>query len=154
MKDLPKVGEYYHFFDDGKTSQGRHYICRCERIITPEEAKSVMIEVPNKYVNDAKDSISLYDHWHNNEMPEYDWLYAKNTDYFIECSCPKYDDYNLWFVRTKDGGWFSMNIQSWWQSGSLDVNGEIFEGVIQHIKDNPEYYDVEKTINAYNKNYL
>ena len=33
MKPIPNIGEYYHFWDDGKTSLSRHYICRCERII-------------------------------------------------------------------------------------------------------------------------
>ena len=33
-----------------------------------------------------------------------DWIYADTTDYFVEISCPKYDKYNLWFARTKDGG--------------------------------------------------
>ena len=150
LKPLPIVGKHYHFWDDGKTSTSRHYICRCERIITPEEAKSVMIEVPNEYVDDVMDTISLYDHWHDNEMPECDWLYAEETDYFIECSCPKYDKNNLWFVRTKDGGWFSMDIQSWWQSGRLDVDDEIFNNVINYIKEHPEYY-ADDIIERYNK---
>lgn len=140
MKEVPEIGKFYHFFDDGKTSTSRHYICKCERIITSEEAKSVMIEVPNEYVDNVFDKISLYDHWHDNEMPKCDWLYAKDTDYFVECSCPKYDKNNLWFVRTKDGGWFSMDIQSWWQSGRLDVDGEIFQEVLNYIKEHSEYY--------------
>lgn len=149
LKPLPVIGNQYHFWDDGKTNPGRHYICRCERIITSEEAKSIMIEIPNYYDNDVMDTISLYEHWHNNEMPEHDWLYAKDTDYFIECSCPKYDEHNLWFVRTKDGGWFSMNIQSYWQSGRLDVDSAIFNDVINYIKEHPKYY-VDDIIERYN----
>ena len=72
LKPLPVIGNHYHFWDDGKTNPGRHYICRCERIITSEEAKSIMIEIPNYYDNDVMDTISLYEHWHNNEMPEYE----------------------------------------------------------------------------------
>ena len=149
LKPLPVIGNHYHFWDDGKTNPGRHYICRCERIITSEEAKSIMIEIPNYYDNDVMDTISLYEHWHNNEMPEYDWLYAEDTDYFIECSCPKYDEHNLWFVRTKDGGWFSMNIQSYWQSGRLDVDDSIFNDVINYIKEHPKYY-ADDIIERYN----
>lgn len=149
-KPLPEVGKLYHFFDDGKTSPSRHYICKCEQIITPEEAKSVMIEVPNEYVDDVMDKISLYEHWHDNEMPKCDWLYAEDTDYFVECSCPKYDKNNLWFVRTKDGGWFSMDIQSWWQSGRLDVDGEIFQEVLNYIKEYSKYYSND-IIERYNE---
>ena len=153
-KPLPEVGKEYHFFDDGKTSPGRHYICRCERIITSEEAKSITVEVPGEECtkdNPVTDKISLYDHWHDREMPLHDWLYANNTDYFVECSCPNYDEDNLWFVRTKDGGWFSMDIQSWWQGGRLDVDGSIFEDVVNEVKTHPEYYDVEKCLHAYNQ---
>lgn len=141
ISKIPKIGKYYHFFDDGKLSPSRHYICRVERIITPEEAKSIMCEVPNEY-DDIMDAILLYDHWHDNEMPNHDWLYAKDTDYFIECSCPKYDKHNLWFVRTKDGGWFSMDIQSWWQGGRLDIDESIYESILNDIENDP-YYSME-----------
>lgn len=134
-KSVPVVGKFYHFFDNGKTSPNRHYICRCERIITPEEAKSINVEVPGEeYTKDnpVTDKVSLYDHWYDRAMPLHDWLYSNETDYFIECSCPEYDENNLWFVRTKDGGWFSMNIQNFWQAGSLDVTGKRY----QHCIDN------------------
>jgi hypothetical protein len=78
--------------------------------------------------------MSLYEQW-KEEVLNHDWLYAVDTDYFIECSCPKYDEDNLWFVRTKDGGWFSMNIQNSWQSGRLDIDEKIFDSIIQEIKD-------------------
>lgn len=150
MKEIPEIGKYYHFFDDGKTSPSRHYICKCERIITPEEANKIMVEVPNKYVDDVIDTISLYEHWYNNEVPNAYWLFADKTDYFVECSCPKYDKDNLWFVRTKDGGWFSMDIQNFWQGGSLDVDGEIFQEALNYIKEHPDWYD-ENVINIYNE---
>lgn len=153
-KPIPEVGQFYHFFDDGKTSPSRHYICKCERVITPEEAKNIMVNIPGENStqdNPYTDTLSLYDHWHNNEMPFCHWLYATETDYFVECSCPNYDENNLWFVRTKDGGWFSMNIQSSWQSGRLDVDGTIFDDIIQYVKDNPEYYDVDGALKAYNE---
>lgn len=139
LKPIPEIGKYYHFWDDGKISPGRHYICRCERIITSEEAKSIMIKVPNEYIDDIMDTISLYEHWYDNEMPNHDWLYSKDTDYFIECSCPEYDEHNLWFVRTKNGGWFSMDIQSGWQSGRLDIDGEIFENITNSWEVNDGY---------------
>lgn len=136
-KELPKIGEFYHFWDDGKTSVSRHYICKCERILTIEEAKDIIVTVPewdfDKNENNFND-MSLYEQW-KDEVLNHDWLYAVDTDYFIECSCPKYDEDNLWFVRTKDGGWFSMNVQNSWQSGRLDIDEKIFDSIIQEIKD-------------------
>lgn len=150
MKEIPEVGKFYHFFDDGKISPNRHYICKCERIITPEESKKIMVEVPNKYMDGVKDSVSLYEHWYNNEVPNYYWLIADETDYFIECSCPKYDDNNLWFVMSVDGGWFSMDIQNFWQGGRLDVDGEIFQRILNDIKEHPDWYHKD-IINLYNE---
>ena len=121
-KNIPKVGEFYHFFDDGKLSSSRHYICKCEKIIPFNEFKNIHFTSEN----------SLYDIWES-QINDYDWLYAKETDYAIICSCPKYDENDLYFVRTIDGGWFSIDIQSAWQSGRLDITSEIFNKIIDDI---------------------
>lgn len=152
LKQIPNIGEFYHFWDDGKTSPSRHYICKCERIITPEEAKSIIVTVP-EWDYDKNENIfneiPLYEQW-KIEVLNCDWLYAKDTDYFVECSCPKYDEDNLWFVRTKDGGWFSMNVQNSWQGGRLDIDGSIYENIINDIKEHSEYYSKpEFIIEAY-----
>ena len=134
--NMPEVGKFYHFWDDRKQSISRHYICKCERIITPEEAKNLKVEVPNwdfKSNTEYKEIISLYDRW-KEEVYNCDWLYNDNTDYFIECSCPQYDENNLWFVRTKYDSWFSINIQSCWQAGRLDTNGSIFDSIIEELE--------------------
>ena len=56
------------------------------------------------------------------------WLYANDTDWFIECEIPEYEpEYTVWFVRTIDGGWFSMDIQNCWMSGELDVTNKMTE---------------------------
>lgn len=142
-KELPIVGQEYHFWDDGKTSTSRHYICKCERIITPEEAKSIIVTVP-EWDYDKNENIfneiSLYEQW-KIEILNCDWLYAKDTDYFVECSCPKYDTDNLWFVRTKDGGWFSMDVQNSWQGGRLDIDGSIYKNIIKDVKDDMIFND-------------
>jgi hypothetical protein len=57
------------------------------------------------------------------------WLYAEETDYFIKCSIPDYDKNDVWFVRTVDGGWFSLNTVNDWMSGILDVSGERFKSL-------------------------
>lgn len=141
LKPVPAVGTEYHFWDDGKTSPGRHYICRCERVINPEEAKSIIVEALGYDENgDACFSlIKLFDQW-SKEAALCDWVFSPETDFFVECSCPSFDQNNLWFVRTLDGGWFSMDIQNSWQGGRLDVDGTIFETTIKTIKDHPELY--------------
>ena len=58
-------------------------------------------------------------------------MYAEETDYFIGCAIPEYDDHIIWFVREKNGTWFSLNVQSWWQGGFLDVTGEKYENNIK-----------------------
>lgn len=124
---IPEVGKEYHFFDDGKTSPSRHYICRCERIITPDESKNITFKFDDDYEK------TLYDIW-SDEMKTCYWLFAEKTDYFVEISCPNYDKNNLWAVRTKDGGWFTLDIQSWWQGGEVDVTGEKFNEVLEFWK--------------------
>ena len=133
MKPIPEIGKYYHFWDDGKTSPGRHYIARIERIVPISNSPDIKIQYMDPYIDGITISKLLWDIW-NKEKTDTDWIFSEKTDYLIEASCPKYDEYNIWFARTKDGGWFSMNIQNNWQGGRLDVTGEIYEAVIQDAK--------------------
>lgn len=129
MKAIPEVGRFYHFWDDGKTSPSRHYICRVERVVSPNVARSIKVMVPEwHYGTNETEYVetTLYDHW-KIQVANHDWLYADDTDYFVEASCPNYDEHNLWFIRTKNGGWFSMDVQSSWQGGRLDIDGKIYE---------------------------
>lgn len=72
MKDIPEIGKEYHFFDEGKTSPSRHYICRCERVIPFGESKSVVLET-----EDSSKS-SLYDIWKEEVVKKYlDEKYTK-----------------------------------------------------------------------------
>lgn len=120
---IPEVGKDYIFFDDGKTSYSRIYKAKVLRVIPYNEEVYV-----DKYDYDTQGLISTsIQEVHKEEVKQCDWIYTPETDYFIECSIPKYDDNTIWFARTKDGGWFSMNIQTDWQSGRLDVDGLITE---------------------------
>ena len=132
-KSVPEVGKEYHFFDDGKIRRSRHYIATIKRIITKEEAKSIIFKL-TEYFNDDDYydyKSSLYDIWQS-EIERYDWIIAKDTDYIVEASIPEYDDNLIYFVRTKDGGWFSMNIQSDWQGGRLDIDGKLYESLLEY----------------------
>lgn len=137
LEPIPEVGKYYHFFDDGKPYPSRHYICRVERLLSKEEANDIMVEVPDwnpKTNEDETITITLFEQWQIRKE-DVDFLYNENTDYFVELSCPEYDDNNLYAVRTKDGGWFTLDVQSFWQAGSLDVTGKTYQHCIDTWED-------------------
>lgn len=133
---IPKVGNKYEFYDDGKITPMRRYTAEVLEVITPKEAEEVKFPLyvyeesdwePTTRVVKGEDivgEVSLYDFW-KEELEYHDWLFATETDYFVKCSIPRYDEYPIWFVRMTDGNWFSMDIQSGWQGGKLDVTGEL-----------------------------
>lgn len=134
--EIPIVGKHYHFFDDGKCGRSRHYVAKVKRIIPFKEAHKIL--TPDGQRN-------LIQAW-KSEVKTIHWLFAPETDCFVECDIPNYDDKPIYFVRTLDGGWFSIDFTSCWQAGRLDITGSIFEGLEEHygaywheIKNNPDY---------------
>lgn len=146
LKPVPKIGSSYHFFDDGKIKESRHYIATVLDVITPEQTKNIMF---SRADDEISFEISLYEIWRN-EIDDHrqdtnfkviaagvsmevgaPWLYAEETDYFIKCSIPEYDENDVWFVRTVNGGWFSLDTNSWWMSGELDVDGRLFNNMMK-----------------------
>lgn len=112
MLPVPKVGEVRHFFDDGKIRESRHFIATITDVIpfkkTPQKIKKVI----------KQEILSCY------------WLYAYKPDYVVKARIPKYDDKPIYFIRTKDGGWFSIDFMGWWMSGRLmdaDFNWEEYQ---------------------------
>lgn len=134
---LPEIGVKYHFFDDGKCGPSRHYIATVEEIINADEAKKRYLE--SFTTNTIR---PLYDIWMD-EVKLSGHLYNPSTDVFVRCSIPKYDEHQIWFVRTKDGGLFSIDVQSGWQSGRLDLTGEIYSSIKEEFdeKHYDGYYD-------------
>ena len=131
---VPQVGEKLHFFDDGKVSDSRHYLAVVTHVLTPEQVKSVFVDTISfcecHFIDfEENKSLSLLD-VHAEEVKCCDWIFAEQTDYFIACSIPEFDNHIIWFVRKKDGGWFSMNIQSDWQGGYLDVDGKCYQRMV------------------------
>jgi hypothetical protein len=98
---VPTVGEVRHFFDDGKIRESRHYMATVTEVIPFKR-------VPQK----------LKKAWRKERWDCY-WLYAYETDYFIKCKIPKYDEKPIYFARTQDGGWFSFDYGTWWMSGRM-----------------------------------
>lgn len=104
---IPKKKQIYNFFDDGKCSSSRLYKAYVKKVIPFNKAD---IHLKIHLVNSALDC---------------SWIWNGDTDYFIGCYIPRYDNHLIWFARTKYGTWFSMDIQSNWQGGLLDVKRDI-----------------------------
>lgn len=155
--NVPEVGKEYHFWDDGKSSPSRHYICRCERVIPYKEGKDIKFTLKEylpPYTKDAKFKeyeTNLSEIW-KKAVKGHDWIYVEDTDFFVEISCPRYDENNLWAARTKWGGWFTLNIQSSWQGGEIDVTGEKYNRIIEELEDEGNYEFIEEyTEETYSK---
>ena len=108
LQPVPEVGKEYHTFDDGKIRPSRHAITTISEVIP---------------FDDCSDT-ELLELWHN-EVEECYWLYATETDYFVKA---EYDDETAYFVRTKDGGWFSLG----WFGSRLDIDGSLYEKMIEN----------------------
>ena len=91
-------------FDDGKIRPSRLSIATISKVI------------PFAEINPE-----LLDTWKQNVEDCY-WLYATETDYFIEA---EYDDETAHFVRTTDGGWFSLG----WFGARLDIDGSLYKSM-------------------------
>ena len=120
LQPVPEVGKEYHIFDDGKIKPSRHYVAKVVELISPE---------------DAKDITDLVENWEQ-EKSECPWLFAETTDYFVRARSESYDLNSLYFVRTVDGGWFSVDFPNIWMGARLDIDGSLYE----HMK---EYYSKE-----------
>lgn len=102
-----EIGNKYNHFDDGKIRESR----RIEVIIT-----SII-----PFIEASDDILGIW----CEDVVECDWIYAKETDYFIiakpDDSLDSIDD-NYVYVRAIDGGWFSLGF---W-AGRLDVDGSLY----------------------------
>ena len=108
---VPEVGTEYHIFDDGKISPNRHYIA------------TILAVIPFHELRDPE----LLQDWECDKF-DCDWLYAETTDYFIKASATCTDK-PLYFVRTTDGGWFSLG---WW-GARLDIDGSLHKDMIKWV---------------------
>ena len=106
LQQVPEVGKEYHAFDDGKIRPSRL-----------EQVKIVEV-IP---FNEADEE--LLGDWCKNVAECY-WLYASETDYFVKA---EYDDETVYFVRTKEGGWFSLG----WFGSRLDIDGSLYRQMIK-----------------------
>jgi hypothetical protein len=86
------VGGKYDYFDDGKIRESRRSDC------------TIIEKIPFKDID--SDTLSQW----KDEVISCDWLYAKETDFFLKAIIEFPDDEpeTVYFVRTTDWGWFSL----------------------------------------------
>ncbi len=102
-----ELNKKYDYFDDGKIRESRRLPVVISSIIPFDEVnKDTLIE------------------W-KREVEKCDWLYSKETDYFLfgelEISEEIYE--RVVFVRTLNNGWFSLGFLA----GRLDIDGKLRE---------------------------
>ena len=102
-KEIPKIGKTYNCFDDGKINLSRLYTVDVKELIPFNKIDEVVLE-----------------QWKEQKKQSY-WLFAPETDYFIKTE--NGEDGDAVFVRTKDGGWFSIG--DFMNSGRLDIDGSL-----------------------------
>ncbi len=114
-QSIPEVGKEYHIFDDGKIRPSRHYLAKVIEVIPFEKADSELLAT-----------------WEN-EVKDCYWLYSKTTDFFVKAESD-FDENPLYFVRTIDGGWFSINYPNWWMSARLDIDGSLYKSMLEQYE--------------------
>lgn len=72
---IPKKKQIYNFFDDGKCSPSRLYKAYVKKVIPFNKAD---IHLKIHLVNSALD---------------YNWIWNGDTDYFVGCYIPNYDNH-------------------------------------------------------------
>lgn len=114
--NYPEIGRIYPFYDDDKVSESRQYAALVTRIVPYSDIKD------RSFYHYTTKSYKRFEEIFKYEVNKYDYLYAKESKFIVECAIPEYDEHLIYFVKTVDDRLFSINIQSNWQSGFLDVN--------------------------------
>ena len=123
LQPVPEVGKEYHIFDDGKIRPSRHELVVIDEIIAFKDLKDYY---------DQK----LLRAW-KREIEECYWLYAKETDYVIKASIGQ-NNLPMYFVRTVDGGWFSINYPRICGAARLDIDGSLYKQMKEWYPDDEE----------------
>lgn len=106
------LNQIYNYFDDGKIRESRKMSVLITNIIPFDEIDEITLQL-----------------WQE-EIDECEWLYAKETDYFIKGTLQtRLANIDIIFVRTIDNTWFSLG---WW-GGILDVDGSLSDLLCKNI---------------------
>jgi hypothetical protein len=103
---IPEINKIYNCFDDGKISHSRLYTVEVIEIIPFDK-------IDEETLNEWKEQVE-----------QCYWLFAKETDYFIKTINGECGEDAI-FVRTLDGGWFSIGM--FMNSGRLDIDGSLLK---------------------------
>lgn len=117
LKPIPKVGEKYHCFDDGKITFSRHFIIQVDEVLGHQQFKK---KYPEKFKLYREAVKSCY------------WIYSTHSDKFIISFKGENDELGV-YVRTKQGGWFGIG--NCWNAATLDTNGKLWENLVANIDD-------------------
>lgn len=124
-KELPQIGKTYFCYDDGKISLSRQYEVIVTNIIKFDKIAYRLAEIIRIAQKDFE-------------------VYAQETDYVIcgvsneEPDFPKMS----YFIRTKDGDWFSIGkltnneeypLDIMFCSGRLDVDNSLTNFLIENV---------------------
>lgn len=112
-----KVGDVYNSYDDGKVRVSRQHVVRIVNIIPLKSAFPRTKEIVRKEIKDI------------------DWLFDK-VKHEVILTARDENNNKCMFLRTQDGGWFTMGLMS---AGRLDVTDELTESLIEDLKEG--YYD-------------
>jgi hypothetical protein len=104
-KDIPVLGDSYNYFHDGKITSSRRKEVIIREIIP-------FGEIDKETLNDWQEEVKVID-----------WLYSKETDFFIKVDLKFFDceTEKMIFVRTIDNNWFSLGLFG----GILDIDGSL-----------------------------
>lgn len=130
LKKLPEVGELYNHYNDGKITPSRHSVVKVTAVVPYNEVD-----------NEIKDIIL-------EEQKNCDWLYAQTTDYVIFAEAVNEDDSeykNRVYIRTIDGGWFSIDYKTFLESGRLDIDHTLTDIVKNDLLEENYDYSPEET---------
>lgn len=152
----PQIGDKFIFLDDGKWGQSRRHIAFITRVLGFNDCDNIIkaVQCENEVGEIIKEHINLRDAIQNNinNDVKYQPIYTKTPDKVIECYIPSYDENLIYFIKTYDNkGWFSCDIESFWQSGRLISYDELDK---QFSEDDPTLSLEDNFVERYNSEYL
>ena len=122
LAPIPKKGETYYFYLCGKIKIKDEFEAIIEQVIPYEEGEQYCVR---QYYAELEDVVEtpILDIWLENQDSTF-WLLAETTDYIIEASIPNLTPCKIYFARTIDGEWYSLEVNTPRHLGLLDVTGE------------------------------
>lgn len=111
-----EINKVYSYFDDGKIRESRKLNVTITDIIPFDKIDS---ETLSKWKEEVEDC---------------DWLYEKETDFFLKGNLEIGDNETeiIYFVRSLHDGWFSLG---WW-AGRLDFDGSLTKKLNDYLLGN------------------